>query len=108
MPNCQAQVERVVDRYNLARVIAVTKYGPCKFRAVAKLGELCLCTLHTRLALEGLVDEKGKVADRGSLRDVRRYPNKFPGGLYEWAQDKEPVALEPPPSLPRRKEIAHG
>lgn len=91
---CQAQVQRVVGHYNLRRYLAEYEYGPCKFNACATLGKLHLCTKHTKLALEGLVDETGEVADRGALRDVRRYPHKFPEGLYRWAKGLEPKALD--------------
>lgn len=91
---CQASVERITGRANLRRVITTTEYGPCTRNAVASVGKLCLCLVHTRLAIEGLIDADGTVADRGSLRDVRKYPDKFQGGLHRWAQGLEPVALD--------------
>ncbi len=94
---CQAQVERIKSRLNLRPVIITTEYGPCTYNAVATVGKLHLCTVHVRLALSGLIDEAGTVAERGALRDVRKYPKKFPRGLFQWAEGLEPIALEPAP-----------
>lgn len=95
---CQASVERITGHANLAGFrrgarMVLTTYGPCTRVAVAKLGKLCLCTQHVKLAREGLVDDDGTVADRAALRDVRRYPGKFPNGLHRWAKDLEPEHL---------------
>lgn len=97
---CQAQVERVTGRANLRRVVAQTAYGRCTRNAVATLGRLCLCTQHIKLALDGLVNKDGVVVERGALRDVRRYPHKFPHGLYQWARDLKPEPLPLPPAPP--------
>lgn len=62
------------------------KHQQCSRYAKSKVGKLCLCALHTKLALEGLVEEDGTVATRSALADVRRYPHKFADGLYSWAK----------------------
>lgn len=97
-PKCQAAVERITGHSTVAGMrrgarMVHTEYGPCTRKATAKLGPLCLCTQHVKLAREGLVDEDGQVAERGAMRDVRRYPDKFRGGLYAWARDLEPEPL---------------
>jgi hypothetical protein len=38
------------------------------------------------MAREGLIMESGHVADRRDIRNVRRYPKKFPHGLYSWVR----------------------
>jgi hypothetical protein len=86
---CQATVEDYVNgtSYNLSRSFTVPKNRQCSRYARSKVGTLCLCALHTKLTLEGLVDDDGTVATRGALADVRRYPAKFVGGLYSWARN---------------------
>ncbi len=93
---CQATVEDYVNgsSYNLARPFTVPKHKQCSRYARSKLGTLCLCALHTKLALEGLVDEDGNVATRSALADVRRYPKKFADGLYSWARDLKPEEIK--------------
>lgn len=85
---CQATVEDYVNgtRYNLSRSLTVPDTRQCSRYAKFTLGKLCLCALHTKLALEGLVDADGEVATRSSLQDVRRYPKKFADGLFSWAR----------------------
>jgi hypothetical protein len=56
----------------------------CSRKACEKVGHLDLCKVHARLAREGMVDERGVVAPRASIKDARRFPHKFPGGLYGW------------------------
>jgi len=87
-PKCQATVEDYVHgtRYNLSRPFTSPKHKQCSRYARLKVGKLCLCALHTKLALEGLVDDDGTVATRGALADVRKYPKKFPEGIYSWAR----------------------
>jgi len=93
---CQATVEDYKNgtSYNLARAFTVPKHRQCSRYATSKVGTLCLCALHTRLALEGLVEENGDVATRSAIADVRRYPNKFVGGLYSWARDLKPEEIK--------------
>jgi hypothetical protein len=107
---CQAQVERVTGHANVAGYrrgarMVLTETGSCTREAVASVGALCLCTQHVKLALDGLIDSDGAVASRGELRDVRRYPDKFPRGLYSWAHGLKPIEfpLVPPPSKLSRK-----
>jgi hypothetical protein len=86
---CQATIEDYANgtSYNLSRSFTMPKNRQCSRYARSKVGNLCLCALHTKLTLEGLVDDDGTVATRGALADVRRYPHKFVGGLYSWARD---------------------
>lgn len=78
--------------YNLSRSVTVYKTKRCSRREVVQL--LCteqsqlhpmglgFCTAHARLARAGLVDENGNMATRSDVQTVRRYPRKFPAGLY--------------------------
>lgn len=93
---CQATVEDYVNgtRYNLSRSLTVPDTRQCSRYAKFTLGKLCLCALHTKLALEGLVEENGTVATRSALADVRRYPDKFVGGLYNWAKGLKPEEIK--------------
>lgn len=93
---CQATVEDYANgtRYNLARSCTVPENRQCSRYAKSKVGNLCLCALHTKLTLAGLVEEDGTVATRSALADVRRYPHKFVGGLYSWAKDLKPEEIK--------------
>jgi len=93
---CQAQIENYRDgtSYNLARAFTVPKHQQCSRYATSKVGKFCFCALHTKLALEGLVDEGGAVATRSALADVRRYPEKFRDGLYSWARNLKPEEIK--------------
>lgn len=86
---CQAVVEDYENgtHYNLSRSFTTPDHRPCSRYARSKVGKLCLCALHTKLALEGLIDESGQVATRSVLHDVRKYPKKFPNGVYCWARN---------------------
>lgn len=44
----------------------------CTRNAKVKLGALCLCDAHARLAREGFVEETGRVTTKNSIADVRR------------------------------------
>jgi hypothetical protein len=92
---CQAIVEDYANgrRNNLVRVIVTPKDKPCSRIARIKLGNFCFCALHAKLAQDGLINHDGHVAPRGDLRDVRRYPNKFPNGLYDWARCLTPKEI---------------
>ncbi len=59
---------------------------PCSHEAKETVGHLRLCATHARMAREGLIMESGRVADREDIRNVRRYPKKFPHGLYSWVR----------------------
>jgi len=85
---CQATVEDFENgtRYNLARVFITPVAKPCSRNAKFQVGAFCFCTQHAKLALEGLIDDDGSVATRNALRDVRKYPKKFIGGIYNWAR----------------------
>jgi hypothetical protein len=87
-PRCNAIIEDYANgtRNNLSRVIVVPKSRCCTHRATCSLGKLYLCTQHSKLAKEGLVNEDGQVAPRGDLRAVRDNPQRFPNGLYPWAK----------------------
>jgi hypothetical protein len=85
---CQATVEDFENgtRYNLARVFITPVAKPCSRNAKLQVGEFCFCAQHAKLALGGLIDDDGSVATRNALRDVRKYPKKFPDGIYTWAR----------------------
>lgn len=94
---CNAVVEDYKNGatgYNLRRYITVPDVRRCQRNAVNRLGKLCFCAQHTKLALEGLVDDDGVVATRSALADVRRYPQKFVGGLYSWAENLKPEEIK--------------
>lgn len=93
---CQAQVQDFANaqRYNLRRALLVADYKPCSRGAINRLGKLVLCRVHTKLALDGLIDESGQVEDRSVLRDVRRFPDKFPGGVHRWTRDLKPEPID--------------
>lgn len=93
---CQATVEDFENgtHYNLTRSFTVPEHRSCKRNAKVKLGSLCLCTLHAKLAKDGLVEEDGTVASRSVIADVRRYPTKFAGGIYKWAKDLMPEEIK--------------
>ncbi len=57
---------------------------PCPRGGRGNVGHLCLCKVHERMALEGLIDETGRVAPRADIANVRKYPTKFPHGLNTW------------------------
>jgi hypothetical protein len=59
----------------------------CSRMAKERVGHLCLCTQHAKLARDGLIDENGHVAHPAARADVRRYPRHFPGGLYHWLKE---------------------
>lgn len=86
---CQATIEDFANgtHYNLSRSFTTPEHRQCSRYAKSKVGKLCLCALHAKLALEGLVDEDGTVATRSVLADVRKYPKKFPQGVYHWARN---------------------
>ncbi len=85
---CQATVENYRDgtSYNLARPFTVPKHQQCSRYAKSEVGKFCFCALHTKFALAGLIDDGGAVATRAALADVRKYPKKFPDGIYSWAR----------------------
>ena len=64
---CQAIIEDYdrAERYNLRSRIIIPGEKPCSFKATFKIGKLHLCSRHTQLAVEGLIDKHGNVADRG-------------------------------------------
>jgi hypothetical protein len=86
---CQAIVESAEHihgaRHYPRQHITAMGSKPCSRSATGKVGPLDLCSVHTRMAREGLIDESGHVASKASIADVRRYPEKFPHGLYRWA-----------------------
>jgi hypothetical protein len=85
---CQATIEDFENgtHYNLSRSFTVPEHRQCRRNARSKVGTLCFCASHTKLAFDGLIDESGTVASRSVIADVRRYPKKFPKGVYHWAQ----------------------
>jgi len=84
---CQAIVEDWEHLSYFAGPQRITCPGhkPCSREAKGVVKHLHLCTTHIRMAREGLVDARGHVAPKSMIRDVRRYPKKFPRGLYTWA-----------------------
>lgn len=95
-PQCQATIQDFNDgatRYNLVRVMVVPDVRRCNRKATSRVGHLCLCTQHMKLAKDGLIDESGEVEDRSVIRDVRKYPKKFPDGMHRWAKNIHPELL---------------
>lgn len=83
---CQAIVEdyeRPAYRASMQRITAPS-HRRCKRAANEPVEHLSLCSPHARLCRDGLIDRDGTVAPRPSIADVRRYPSKFPRGLYDW------------------------
>lgn len=93
---CQAIIEdyRNGERYNLARVIVSPETRQCRFEAKSRLGKLCLCKTHVRLAYEGFVDVSGQVASKGDIAITRRRNESAP---YNWADELEAQPLEKTP-----------
>ncbi len=87
-PACQAIVDDRAngDRFNLSRLVIVYPKKGCSRRGVERVGHLLLCATHARLAREGFVMETGQVAPARDIRDARRFPKQFPGGLYSWVK----------------------
>lgn len=88
---CQAMVWHQGASLNLRRVIRTFNKKQCTRNAAATLGSLCLCKQHVKMAQDGLVQADGDVAQPSQAADVRRYPDKFPTGLYRWAHGLEPI-----------------
>ena len=88
---CDAIVQDKDNILYQASMQRITAYGskPCSKKAVETVGHLSLCRVHARLAREGLVSEKGHVACPADIQAVRRYPKKFPHGMYPWVHDQE-------------------
>lgn len=83
---CEAVIEDFESgMYYRPQRVAIPTHRQCSKSAVGQVKHLHLCATHLRLTRDGLVDERGQVAPRLSIRDVRRYPEKFRGGLYDWA-----------------------
>lgn len=82
---CCALVETTdgVSQYTMQR-IRMTRPKRCSRKSKTKIGPLEFCATHERMTRDGLVDEKGYVADKSTCADVRRYPKNFPGGMYNW------------------------
>jgi hypothetical protein len=92
---CQAMIEDYAQgqHFTMQR-LTIPKTRQCMRNAKFKLGSLCFCMIHLKLAREGLIDEAGIVAPRQSIRDVRDYPKKFPNGLYQWADNLKSEAIK--------------
>jgi hypothetical protein len=86
--SCEAIIEDFENgtSFNLRQRFIVPKRRHCTRRATARVGHRCFCTKHAQLAVEGLIQEDGEVATRSVISAVRRFPKKFPGGLYSWAK----------------------
>ena len=87
--SCQATVETRDPRYGAKQYsmqrVTVMGSKPCSHKATVKVGSLCLCAVHARMTLEGLVAENGTVAPKADIVNSRLYPDRFPYGLYSWA-----------------------
>lgn len=83
---CDAIVTDFENTTYYAPMQGIHNYGtkPCSRKGTEPVAHLCLCSVHARMAREGLVDKDGHVACRADIANVRRYPKKFPGGLYNW------------------------
>jgi hypothetical protein len=86
---CQAVIEDYENgtHYNLSRSFTAPDHRQCRRNARSKVGTFCFCAMHAKLALDGLIDEGGQVATRSVIADVRKYPKKFPQGVYHWARN---------------------
>jgi hypothetical protein len=95
MVQCQAEIKDYANgnRFNLSRVVVIPDLRKCSRKAVQRLGKFCFCKKHTELALEGLIDDDGSVADPTSIRTARKYPKKYPSGLYSWTKSLIPEPL---------------
>lgn len=80
------ETEEGAKSYSMQRIRSVVSKR-CSRRGKYQVGHLHLCTVHARLAYDGLIDEEGGIAPKQSIADVRKYPKKFPGGLYVWARN---------------------
>lgn len=74
--------------YSMQRLVAMGSRR-CSRKATEKVGHLSCCKVHARLAREGMVADTGHVAPRQSIADARRFPRRFPHGLYDWAHKLE-------------------
>lgn len=93
---CQAVIEDFANGKpypGLRRGVTVPMRRRCTRTARHGVGPLQLCVQHTILARDGLIDTDGAVAPRAAIRDVRRYPKKFPSGLYSWAHGVKATLL---------------
>lgn len=91
--NCQAIVDDWVHLSVHAPAQRIIEPGSkgCSRKARSKVGKLCLCTTHARMAKEGFLSESGEVANRLDIRNVRKYGKIT---LNSWAKDLpvEPLA----------------
>jgi len=92
LPPCQAIVDDWdrLSYYAPRQRVSVPGNKPCSRRSTEAVQHLHLCATHARLAREGLVAESGRVANQPDIRNVHRYPEKFPNGLYSWVQNHRP------------------
>ena len=83
---CQAKIddyERPAYQASMQRITAPGVKN-CTRNAKVKLGDLCLCDVHTRLAREGFVDVTGEVTTKNSIADVRRSNDRRRKGVPLW------------------------
>lgn len=86
---CDATVHVAGTGYNLSRRVASYDSKPCSRKSKARLGGLKLCTVHLRMAQEGLMEEDGTTlckADRQVIADK-------PALRRRWADSLTPESL---------------
>lgn len=86
---CQAETYVEGTGYNLIRYIRTWNSKPCDKKAKVKLGELCVCGTHERLAREGFIGQKGQGVDPGQRADYRRNRHVTSGPFGRWVDQLE-------------------
>ena len=79
----------VLYRASMQRITSLGKKN-CSRKSIETVGHLSLCKVHARLAREGLVARDGTVAESADIQIVRRYPQKYPHGLFKWLMEVDP------------------
>lgn len=96
---CEAKIDDYDRPAYQASMQRITAPGVkrCTRNAKVKLGDLCLCAAHARLAHEGFVDEGGNVVTKNSIADVRRSNDRRRSGTPLWKLHKWSEGLQEQP-----------